>query len=59
VELKVWDCRGVLVREKQYSSCTSGWNEIEFEADDLPSGLYLYQVRSGNIASRTKMLLMK
>ncbi len=59
VELKVWDCRGVLVREKQYSSCTSGWNEIEFEADDLPSGLYLYQVRSGNIASQAKMLLMK
>ncbi len=59
VELKVWDCRGALVWEREYHGRASGWNEIEFEANDLPSGLYLYEVRSGKNASRAKMLLMK
>ncbi len=59
VELKVWDCRVVLVRKRQYSGCLSGRNEIDFKADDLPSGMYMYEVRSGKNASRAKMLLMK
>ncbi|MFH1213132.1 MAG: T9SS type A sorting domain-containing protein [Candidatus Neomarinimicrobiota bacterium] len=59
VGIKVWDCRGHLVREKDFPAFRSGWNEIEFKADDLPSGIYLYEIKSGKNACQAKMLLMK
>ncbi|NCQ19695.1 MAG: T9SS type A sorting domain-containing protein, partial [Ignavibacteria bacterium] len=32
---------------------------VEFNANDLPSGIYLYRLSAGNFVSTKKMILMK
>lgn len=59
VGLKVWDCNGHLVSEEDFPAFRSGWNEIDFKADDLPSGIYLYEIKSGKNFCQAKMLLLK
>ncbi|MFH1527250.1 MAG: T9SS type A sorting domain-containing protein [Bacteroidota bacterium] len=36
-----------------------GYYTVEFNAKDLPSGLYIYKLESGNFSSIKKMILMK
>jgi len=36
-----------------------GSYEIEFDAANLPSGVYLYQLRAGSYVQTKKMILMK
>ncbi len=31
-----------VVKEQQYSLLPAGWQVVGFEADNLPSGIYLY-----------------
>ncbi|MBK7265155.1 MAG: hypothetical protein IPI12_02215 [Ignavibacteriales bacterium] len=37
----------------------SGYHQISFDASNLPSGLYLYEIKAGEFSSIKKMLLMK
>jgi len=59
VTLKVYDILGrevaVLVNEK----LESGKHEVEFRADNLASGLYIYNLTAGNYSQSHKMLLLK
>lgn len=41
------------------STLDSGQHEIAFNAYNLPSGVYLYRLQSGNLVQSRKMLLMK
>jgi hypothetical protein len=59
VTLKVYDVLGkeivTLVNEEQ----PAGTYEVEFNAEGLPSGVYLYKLKAGNFLSVKKMLLLK
>jgi photosystem II stability/assembly factor-like uncharacterized protein len=59
VILKVYDLLGremtTLVNKVQ----TAGVYEIEFDASELSSGIYVYQLRSGNLIQSKKMVLIR
>ena len=59
VVLKVYDVVGreiaVLVNEK----LTAGIKEFSFNAVNLPSGVYFYELRAGNFKETKKMVLIK
>lgn len=59
VTLTVYDLRGqavaVLVNGHQHA----GVHEVRFDARDLASGVYFYQIKAGPFAGTRKMLLMK
>ncbi len=60
VTLKVYDMLGrevaTLVNGEMF---TSGLNTLNFNANDLSSGLYIYRLTSGNVATTRKMTLIK
>lgn len=59
VQLKIYDILGreviTLVNEK-YSP---GFYEVVFNAEDLPSGVYFYSLRTGTFTATKKLLLVK
>jgi photosystem II stability/assembly factor-like uncharacterized protein len=59
VQLKVYDVLGnevaVLVNEEK----PAGVYEVDFDASVLTSGIYFYQLKSGNYLETKKMILMK
>jgi hypothetical protein len=59
VILKVYDLLGremtTLVNKEQ----TAGVYEIEFDASELSSGIYVYQLRAGNLIQSKKMVLIR
>jgi len=59
VQLKVFDILGneasTLVNERK----PAGTYEIEFNASNLPSGIYFYQLKSGNFSDTKKLILMR
>ena len=59
VELKVYNSLGEVVKTLVKSPKEAGYHEISFIASDLPSGLYLYELKAGSFSSVKKMLLVK
>ncbi|MFH1197180.1 MAG: T9SS type A sorting domain-containing protein [bacterium] len=59
VNLKVFDLLGneVAVLVNEYKS--PGEYEIEFDASQLPSGVYFYKLTAGDFSQSRKMILMK
>lgn len=59
VELKVYDILGreisTIISEYKFS----GEYEVEFNSEDLPSGIYIYQIKSGAFAEAKKMMLLR
>jgi len=59
VTLKVYDVLGeeivTLVNEQK----PAGTYEVEFDASSLPSGVYFYQLKTGNFIKTKKMILLK
>ncbi len=59
VTLKVYDILGrdvaLLVNEQK----STGTYEVEFSSNDLPSGIYIYQLRAGSFVQTKKMVYLK
>jgi len=57
--LKIFDVLGnevaALVNQKQ----NAGNYEVEFNGQDLPSGIYYYKIKTNNFTATKKMLLVK
>ncbi len=59
VILKVYDILGrevSVLTDKKYKR---GYHRVRFQADDLPSGLYLYAIEMGDFKAVLKMLLLE
>lgn len=59
VTLKVFDVLGKEVADLVNEVKPAGVYEIEFNAIDLPSGVYIYSLRVNDFVSNQKMLLLK
>jgi hypothetical protein len=57
--LKVYDVLGNEVTKLVDEYKSAGSYEIEFNATDLPSGVYFYQLKAGNYVETKKMILLK
>lgn len=59
VELKVFNLLGVEISTLLNKQMPAGRYILEFNADGLPSGIYLYRVVSGKFAVSKKMVLLR
>jgi uncharacterized Ntn-hydrolase superfamily protein len=59
VSLKVYDVLGSEVATLVNEEKSAGEYEVEFNADNLPSGTYFYTLKAGNFLETKKMLLLK
>ena len=59
VTLKVYDILGREVKTLVDEYKPAGSHDIIFNASNLASGVYIYQLRSGNFTASKKLLLMK
>ena len=59
VNLKVYDVLGNEVAALINKELAAGEYKIEFNAVDLPSGIYFYQIKVNNIIQTKKMILIK
>ena len=59
VTLKVFDVLGKEVKTLIEGYRTEGRYEVEFDATNLPSGIYFYRLRAGEYINTKKMILMK
>jgi photosystem II stability/assembly factor-like uncharacterized protein len=59
VKLKIFDAIGKEIKELVNQSLTSGTYETDFNATDLPSGIYYYKLETKDFAETKKMTLLK
>ncbi|MFZ4589677.1 MAG: S8/S53 family peptidase [Ignavibacteria bacterium] len=59
VSLKVYDINGRLVKELVNQMQIAGSYTARFEASNLSSGIYFYQLTAGEFKAQNKMLLVK
>jgi len=59
VVLSVFNMIGEEVATLVNKNYQTGNYTVEFNANDLPSGIYLYRLSAGNFVSTKKMILMK
>ncbi len=59
VKLNVYSITGELVANLVNSTLEAGAHTVNFDASNLPSGMYIAQIQAGNFTSTRKMMLMK
>jgi hypothetical protein len=59
VSLKVYDILGNEIKTLVNSQQAAGNYEVEFNGSNLSSGVYIYQLKSGNLSQTKKMVLNK
>ncbi len=59
VKLSVFNSLGQQVRTILNENRKAGYHEVEFNAIDLPSGTYFYQIEAGRYKNVRKMLIIK
>jgi hypothetical protein len=59
VTLKVYDLLGNEVATLVDDQRTAGLNEITWNAEDLPSGIYFYSIKAGSFQQTRKMILLR
>jgi parallel beta-helix repeat protein len=57
--LKIYDVLGKDIATLVNEVKSAGEYEVKFDAPELPSGIYFYQLRSGSFSQTKKMLLLK
>ncbi len=59
ITLKVYDVLGNEVASLVNTTQEAGKYDVEFDASNLSSGLYIYTLNTGNFTSSRKMMLLK
>ncbi|MFC2084794.1 T9SS type A sorting domain-containing protein, partial [Bacteroidota bacterium] len=59
VKLEIFNPIGQLISTLDNNYMEAGFHETTFNADDLPSGVYVYRLTTGKFISSTKMILLR
>lgn len=59
VVLEVYNLLGQKVATLVNGNLAAGYHEVEFNASELSSGIYLYSLRAGDFSKTAKMMLLK
>ncbi|HEX9252478.1 MAG TPA: T9SS type A sorting domain-containing protein, partial [Ignavibacteriaceae bacterium] len=59
VQLKVYDVLGKEIATLVNEEKPAGNYEVDFNANGLSSGVYFYQLRSGDFVQTNKMILLR
>jgi len=59
VNLKIFDLTGREIKTLLNGALNSGYYSIEFDASQLPSGIYYYSLKSEEYSSTKKLILLK
>lgn len=59
IELKIFDVLGREITTLIHGIMQEGNHSVEFDASELSSGIYLYQIRAGEFRNTKKMLLIR
>jgi|SRR5690554_2979661 len=59
VSLKIYDIMGAEVMELVNTRQPAGFYEVQFDAANLSSGMYFYELKAGNFVAVKKMTLLK
>ena len=59
ISLQVWDMRGRLVGTAAAGQFTAGYHTIEWQAKDMPGGVYIFMLRAGSEKLVRKGVLLK
>ena len=59
MKITVFDILGKEVASLINEKMEAGYHNVEFNASDLASGLYIYKMESGNFTDVKKMMLIK
>ena len=55
----IYNIQGQLIRTLVEKRLNNGKHEIDFDAENLSSGIYLYQITAGNVKLTKKMILLQ
>jgi hypothetical protein len=59
VDLAVYDVTGRLVRRMILGDLAAGTHEVNFDAGDVPSGIYFYRLHAGTALQTRTMVLIR
>ena len=59
VSLKVFDVLGREIRTLEMGRQTAGLHSVNFNAEELPSGVYFYRLQAGSFGETKKMVILK
>ena len=59
VELKIYDMLGREVKTLYNKIAPAGIVDVDFNADNLASGVYIYRIKAGNYIASKKLMLIK
>lgn len=59
VSLKLYNTIGEMVKELVNETQTAGMQSVRVDAENLPSGVYLYKIVAGNFTQTKKMILVR
>jgi hypothetical protein len=59
VSIVIYDLLGQKVQTLVNSNQSAGIHQVTWDASNLPSGVYLYQIKAGNYSASKKMQLLK
>ena len=59
VQLKIYNILGVEIATLVNRNLQAGNYQITFDASDIPTGVYIYSLRSNNFVSSKKMIVLK
>ncbi|HMQ69381.1 MAG TPA: T9SS type A sorting domain-containing protein [Ignavibacteria bacterium] len=57
--LKIYSMDGKEIKSLINGSLNAGYYSVDFDASQLPSGVYYYRLESGNLVSAKKLMLLK
>ena len=59
VELKVYNTLGRVVEVLEKGNKLAGYHKVEWDASNLPTGIYFYRLKAGSFTDTKKLLLVK
>ncbi|MCF7809803.1 tandem-95 repeat protein [bacterium] len=59
IHLMVWDGSGRLIETVMSEQLPAGWHTVQWSADNLPTGVYIFTLRAGDVNLVTKGVLIR